>query len=73
MFYYIIYYNISKINAVKICEVLVKKLNFMAGMTRCFISAKTLIRYLRSNTNGTLNAMLNEFAQNRKLSDESLG
>lgn len=73
MFYYIIYYNISKINAVKNCEVLVKKLNFMAGMTRCFILAKRLIRYLRSNTNGTLNAMLNEFAQNRKVSDESLG
>ena len=78
VFYYIIYYHISKINAIKNCQVLVKKLNFMAGMTPCFISAKRIIRYF-SNFGKLVEhcaqtqkgiwmrcSKLLEFAQNRK-------
>ena len=65
-----------------------KNLNFVAGMTRRFVSAKRLIRYFSNSSklvehherdtlvdfaNGTLSAMLNEFAGIRKVSDESLG
>ena len=75
--------------SIKNCQVLVKNLNFVAGMTRRFVSAKRLIRYFSNSSKlvehraqspvrevksyGTLSAMLNEFAGIRKVSDESRG
>ena len=35
----------TSLYAIKNCQVLVKNLNFVAGMTRRFVSAKRLIRY----------------------------
>ena len=34
----------------KLCQVLVKNLNFVAGMTRRFVSAKRLIRYFSNSS-----------------------
>ena len=34
----------------KNCQVLVKNLNSVAGMTRCFVSAKRLIRYFSNSS-----------------------
>ena len=39
-----------KIDCNKNCQVLVKSLNFMAGMTRRFVSAKRLIRYFSNSS-----------------------
>ena len=36
--------------AIKNCQVLVKNLNFVAGMTRRFVSAKRLIRYFSNSS-----------------------
>ena len=35
---------------IKNCKVLVKNLNFVAGMTRRFVSAKRLIRYFSNSS-----------------------
>ena len=35
---------------IKNCQVLVKNLNFVAGMTRRFVSAKRLIRYFSNSS-----------------------
>ena len=36
--------------AIKNCQVLVKNLNFVAGMTRRFVSAKRLMRYFSNSS-----------------------
>ena len=36
--------------AIKNCQILVKNLNFVPGMTRRFVSAKRLIRYLSNSS-----------------------
>ena len=39
-----------KLYAIKYCQVLVRNLNFVAGMTRRFVSAKRLIRYFSNSS-----------------------
>ena len=58
----------EQINAIKNCQVLVKNLNFVAGMTRRFVSAKRLIRYFSNSSK-----LVEHRAGIRKVSDESLG
>ena len=41
---------LSLLNAIKNCQVLVKNLNLVAGMTRRFVSAKRLIRYFSNSS-----------------------
>ena len=36
--------------SIKNCQILVKNLNFVAGMTRRFVSAKRLIRYFSNSS-----------------------
>ena len=43
-------YKIFIIYPIKNCQVLVKNLNFVAGMTRRFVSAKRLIRYFSNSS-----------------------
>ena len=42
--------KVHELYAIKNCQVLVKNLNFVAGMTRHFVSAKRLIRYFSNSS-----------------------